>query len=67
VAGYEQAEAYRHEEESMKVVGMTLMFAAMVMTASASITVPEIDASSGASALALLSGSLLVIRSRRKK
>ena len=29
--------------------------------------VPEIDASSGAAAIALLTGGLLVIRSRRKK
>ncbi len=30
-------------------------------------SVPEIDASSGAAAIALLAGGLLVIRSRRKK
>ena len=50
----------------MKIVGMLLVFAAMAMTASAR-PVPEIDASSGASALALLSAGLLVIRSCRKK
>ena len=50
----------------MRVVGMMLLLAGMVMTASAA-PVPEIDASSGASALALLSAGLLVIRSRRKK
>jgi len=51
----------------MKIVGMMLVFAAMVATASALTAVPEIDASSGATALALLSGGLLVLRSRRKK
>jgi len=50
---------------SMKVVGMMLLFAGMVVTASA--TVPEIDASSGASALALLSGGLWLLKTRRKK
>jgi len=49
----------------MKVVGMMLLFAGMVVTASA--TVPEIDASSGASALALLSGGLWLLKTRRKK
>jgi len=51
----------------MKIVGMMLVFAAMAMTASAVPGVPEIDPSSGVSALALLSAGLLVIRSRRKK
>ncbi len=50
----------------MKIVGMLLVFAAMAMTAVAN-PVPEIDASSGASALALLSGGLLILRSRRRK
>jgi len=49
----------------MKLVGMMLLLAGMAMTASAT-SVPEIDASSGASALALLSGGLLILRSRRK-
>jgi hypothetical protein len=50
----------------MKIVGMMLLLVGMVATASAQ-AVPEIDAGSAASALALLSGSLLVLRSRRKK
>jgi len=50
----------------MKVVGMMLLFAGMVVTASAT-PVPEIDAISGASALALLSGGLWLLKSRRKK
>ncbi len=52
----------------MKIAGMMLLLAAMAMIASAQVApVPEIDASSGASALALLSGGLLILRSRRKK
>jgi len=49
----------------MKVLGAMLLFVGMVVGASAA--VPEIDASSGASALALLSGTLLLIRGRRRK
>jgi len=51
----------------MKVAGMMLLFAGMVVTASAIEAVPEIDASSGASAMALLSGGLWLLKSRRKK
>ncbi len=50
----------------MKIVGMVLLFAGMVVTASATVA-PEIDASSGAGALALLSSGLWLLRSRRKK
>ena len=49
----------------MKIIGIMLLAIGTVATASAS--VPEIDASSSVSALALLSGSLLILRSRRKK
>jgi len=49
----------------MKLVGMMLLLTGMVVVANAA--VPEIDASSGASALALLSGGLLILRSRRKQ
>ena len=49
----------------MKLVGMFLLVVGMSGVAMAN--VPEIDAGSGASALALLSGALLVIKSRRKK
>ena len=50
----------------MKIVGIMLLFVGTVVTASAT-AVPEIDAGSTLSALALLSGSLLMLRSRRKK
>lgn len=50
----------------MKLVGMILLVAGMSGAAMAT-AVPEIDASSGISALTLLSGALLVARSRRKK
>jgi hypothetical protein len=49
----------------MKFVGMFLLVVGMSGVALAS--VPEMDPGSGASALALLSGALLVIKSRRKK
>jgi hypothetical protein len=48
----------------MKIIGMMLLVVGMSGAAMAS--VPEIDASSSVSALALLSGALLVIKSRRK-
>jgi len=48
----------------MKIVGLLLLVVGMSGAAMA--TVPEIDASSGINALALLSGTLLIIRSRRK-
>jgi hypothetical protein len=51
----------------MKVVGIMLLLVGTVATALASVTAPEIDAGSTVSALALLSGSLLMLRSRRKK
>jgi hypothetical protein len=50
----------------MKVAGIILLFVGTVATAFAS-GVPEIDGSSSVSALALLSGSLLMLRGRRKK
>ena len=50
----------------MKVVGLMLLFVGMIATASA-VGVPEIDAGSAGSALALLSGSLLMLKSRRRK
>ncbi len=54
----------------MKITGMVLLLAGMAAVASAGngvTAVPEIDASSGVSALALLSGVVLVLRSRRKQ
>jgi hypothetical protein len=50
----------------VKILGMMFLFVGAVVTASA-VTVPEIDAGSSASALALLSGGLLIIKSRWKK
>ena len=49
----------------MKIIGMMLLVVGMSGAAMAS--GPEIDAGSGISALVLLSGGLLVIKSRRKK
>jgi len=52
----------------MKIVGMMLLVAGMSGVATAgAIYAPEIDAGSGINALTLLSGALLVIKSRRKK
>jgi|HubBroStandDraft_6_1064221.scaffolds.fasta_scaffold297371_3 hypothetical protein len=50
----------------MKIIGVMLLAVGTVSIASAT-SVPEIDASSAVSALALLSGSLLMLKSRRKK
>ena len=52
--------------QDMKFVGMMLLLMGAAAVASASPT-PEIDANSSASALLLLSGGLLMLRSRRKK
>ncbi len=51
----------------MKAVGFLLLLVGTVTVASASVTVPEIDAGSAGSALALLSGCVLMLKSRRKK
>ena len=50
-----------------KIVGMVLVLIAVSGIALATTGVPEIDPSSGGSALALLSGALLVIRGRRNR
>jgi hypothetical protein len=52
-----------------KFMGMVLLLVGLsgLAMAGAVTGVPEIDAASGAGALALLSGALLVIRARRKK
>lgn len=44
----------------------TLLIASAGLMLAGPIAAPEIDASSGVSALALLSGAVLVIRGRRK-
>jgi hypothetical protein len=51
----------------MKLLGMALMFVGVASFASAVYVTPEIDPGSAGSALALLSGTLLVIRASRKK
>jgi hypothetical protein len=49
----------------MKIVGIMLLLVGSATVLSAA--VPEIDGGSAVSAVALLSGSLLILRSRRKK
>ena len=50
------------------VIGLSMVLLSVGGSAFAGdVSVPEIDASTGASALALLSGGLMVIRSRRNK
>lgn len=51
-----------------KIAGMMLLMAGLAGFAMADITiVPEVSAGSAGSALALLSGAMLVIRGRRRK
>jgi hypothetical protein len=49
-----------------KIVSLVLLGIGATVAASAAVTVPEIDPASGASAVALLSGVVMVIRGRRK-
>ena len=52
----------------MKFVGTMLFFVGLSSLAMAGSTnVPEVSPASGAAALALISGALLVIRGRRRK
>ena len=51
----------------MKVLGTLLMFGSVCALAFGQTQAPEIDAGSAGSALALLSGALLVIRAVLKK
>jgi hypothetical protein len=55
------------EDQMTKFLGLALVLAGMATSLMAGITAPEIDASTGAAALALLSGSVLVLRGRRQK
>jgi hypothetical protein len=64
---YEALRRITEERLNMKVVGTLLLFVGMVTVVTAAPAVPEIDASSGAGALALLSGGLLLLKSRRKR
>jgi len=51
-----------------RVIGITIILASAATFAYAGgVQAPEIDASTGVAALGLLSGGLLVLRSRRKK
>lgn len=50
----------------LKIAGLTLLAIGMSGVASASVT-PEIDPASGASALALLAGAMLMIRGRIRR
>ncbi len=51
-----------------KILGLTLLFIGAASFALAGpAAAPEIDGGSAASAIALLTGSLLVLRARRKK
>ena len=50
----------------MKLTGMVLLAIGMATVASAVTGVPEIDAATGINAVALLSGVLLIIRSRKR-
>jgi hypothetical protein len=51
----------------MKAVGIMLLLVGAMTAAHADAIAPEIDGGSAASAVTLLSGALLVLRSRRKK
>jgi hypothetical protein len=61
-----KADTFTAVESVMKLFGMALLLVAACGVASAS-AVPEIDPGSAGSALALLTGALLVIRGRSKK
>ncbi len=50
----------------MKLFGMALLFVGAASFAAACPVVPEINAGSAGSAVALLSGALLMVRGRRK-
>ena len=51
-----------------RLIGFSLLFVGAVSFAFAGVTIaPEIDGASAVSAIVLLSGGLLVLRTRRKK
>ena len=50
----------------IRVIGMAMLFTSVATFAFAGRVAPEIDPSSGVAALGLLSGGLLVLRSRKK-
>jgi hypothetical protein len=49
-----------------KSIVLTMLLASLAGYAFAGVSTPEIDASSGVAALALLSGGLLVLKTRRR-
>jgi hypothetical protein len=49
-----------------KILGMMILIAGASQLAMATVTVPEIGVGSAGSAIALISGAMLVIRGRRK-
>jgi hypothetical protein len=49
-----------------KIIGFALLLVG-TSTALMAVAVPEIDATTGGSALAMIAGALLVVRGRRKK
>jgi hypothetical protein len=50
-----------------KLIAVALFVVGFSAVAMAAPTAPEIDPASGANALALIAGGLLILRSRRKK
>jgi uncharacterized protein (TIGR03382 family) len=50
-----------------RILGLTILVMGMATALFAGNTSPEIDASTGAAAVALLSGGILVLRARRKQ
>lgn len=50
----------------MKIAGLILLTIGIASVSSAAVFGPEIDAATGANALALLSGALLIIRSKKR-
>jgi hypothetical protein len=50
-----------------KFAGFLLMFAALSVALTATPVAPEVDAATGSSAVALITGALLVYRGRRAK
>jgi LPXTG-motif cell wall-anchored protein len=51
----------------IRIIGMGIMLASVAGFAFAGVSAPEIDGSSALAAVGLLSGGLLVLRSRKKK
>lgn len=50
-----------------KFLGLAIIFAGISTSLMAGFSAPEVDASTGAAAIALLAGGVLVLRGRRKK